>query len=99
MYKCLNENCGRTFEQPAKQYDEKGDYIEVCPYCEHDEKEQISIFRKCGEPSEYLEALCDGCKGMIRDTLKVPVNFLLTEYGFEASDITEQFTRLIEREV
>jgi predicted amidophosphoribosyltransferase len=99
MYKCLNENCGKTFEQPAKQYDEKGNYIEVCPYCEQDEKERVSICTKCGEPSEYLETLCDGCKGLIRDTLRSPVNFLLTDYGFDAKDIEEQFAQLVERGV
>ena len=95
MWKC--EKCGRTFEIPAKQYDEKGDHIEVCPYCEDDEKVKVSICTKCGEPSDYLETLCDGCKGLIRATLKAPVDFLMTDYGFDAKDINEQFVKLVER--
>lgn len=98
MFKCLNEDCNHTFDQPAKQYDSEGDYIEVCPYCEYDELVQISICVKCGELARYFESLCDGCKGLIRDTLKAPIDFLMVEYGFDARDIEEEFTKLIEGE-
>jgi hypothetical protein len=98
MWKCLNEECQRIFDQPAKRYDEKGDYIEVCPYCESDEKERVSICTKCGEPSEYLESLCDGCKNLIKDTFREPLRFLTEEYGFELSDVASEFTSLVETE-
>jgi hypothetical protein len=97
MWKCLNEECQRTFDRPAKQYGEIR-YTEVCPYCEYDELERISICTKCGEPSEYLESLCGGCKGIIRDTFREPLRFLTEEYGFELSDVADEFTYLVERE-
>ena len=89
-------------KNPKKMVEYHGDMaigkFNHCPHCLNDGIEQVSICQKCGEPSEYLETLCDGCKGLIRDTLKEPVNFLLTEYRFDAKDVEEQFVKLIEGE-
>lgn len=90
MYVC--EDCGRTFDEPIKTKEKLGEFwgapafhdIYVCPYCESEEIDKLSVCPVCGEPMKADQDFCNACENFVSESLndyiKSVQRYLKTDY-------------------
>lgn len=94
MFQCMK--CGRVFAEAGKQYDDIGYEKGVCPYCESDEWERVSICEQCGNPGHYLEKYCETCKTVIRNAITDQIDMLMHTFDFDRYEIIKILEEIIE---
>lgn len=93
-YQCMK--CGRVFFEPCRQYDDIGYVKDVCPYCERQEWERVSICEMCGNPGHYLEKYCETCKNFIRNMITGTIDILTNEFKFDRHEVDNILQEILE---
>lgn len=96
QYQCMT--CGRTYNEPCKQYDDIGYPHDVCPYCESNEWERVTICDKCGNPGNYLEKYCETCKTIIKNAITGQIDLLVQTLDFDRAEVGRVLAEIVEGE-
>ena len=95
MIICLS--CGRTFDTPAKQYDDVGYFCHVCPYCENDQLADATTCKQCSElKPDDLEDYCDSCKEQVKLEIHRFISDMVLKGAWDRELVEEMMGEVLE---